>query len=388
MNIIIDKAKAKDNVINIVAGTNKNTSVNKNITTDVNKNITTDVNKNITTGVNKNITTDVNKNITTGVNKNITTGVNKNITTGVNKNITTGNTNTNNRPIYPDWVLKCKETNREIRYLQGKYYLYQITSKYNPEKKRAQKITIAYLGRITENGLIPKGDKQNKTKKLLLNNNINYNVNVNTNNTNNTNNNNNTNNTNNSNNNNNIGIIVNNNANINSNSGITTKEYGVTKFITNNMKDVIERLSKYFPEFYKEIIVIALFRLLHQSPLKNMNIHFESSFLSELYSNISLHPDRVSSLLNYLGRNRELIVNFCREDVRDNEYILFDITNIHSNSKTITDAKIGYNSKRDFNPQINLMMIFSQSMKEPIFYSILKIILHQENHLCKNILGV
>lgn len=53
---------------------------------------------------------------------------------------------------YPDWVLKYKEHNKEIRYLNGKYYLYKVhTSRIDGKVK---KYTDAYLGRITENGLI------------------------------------------------------------------------------------------------------------------------------------------------------------------------------------------------------------------------------------------
>jgi hypothetical protein len=34
-----------------------------------------------------------------------------------------------------------------------KYYLYRVTSKWNPEKKRAKLKTVEYLGRITPEGL-------------------------------------------------------------------------------------------------------------------------------------------------------------------------------------------------------------------------------------------
>lgn len=59
---------------------------------------------------------------------------------------------------YPMWVLKFKEHNKEIRLLQGKYYLYQVhTSRIDGKVK---KVTDKYLGRITEEGLIPPTKKQ------------------------------------------------------------------------------------------------------------------------------------------------------------------------------------------------------------------------------------
>jgi hypothetical protein len=42
---------------------------------------------------------------------------------------------------HPDWVLKHKVKNSEIRNFNGKYRLYAITSKWCPEKKRTKKVT-------------------------------------------------------------------------------------------------------------------------------------------------------------------------------------------------------------------------------------------------------
>lgn len=59
---------------------------------------------------------------------------------------------------HPDWVLKHKIPNSEIRCIRGKYYLYSITSKWCPEKKRTKKVTLKQIGVIDkEYGLIPTG---------------------------------------------------------------------------------------------------------------------------------------------------------------------------------------------------------------------------------------
>jgi len=59
---------------------------------------------------------------------------------------------------HPDWVLKHKMPNTEIRYIRGKYYLYSITSVWSPEKKRTKKKTLKQIGVIDrEFGLIPTG---------------------------------------------------------------------------------------------------------------------------------------------------------------------------------------------------------------------------------------
>lgn len=59
---------------------------------------------------------------------------------------------------HPDWVLKHKIPNSEIRCIRGKYYLYSITSVWCPEKKRTKKKTLKQIGVIDqEYGLIPTG---------------------------------------------------------------------------------------------------------------------------------------------------------------------------------------------------------------------------------------
>jgi predicted transposase YbfD/YdcC len=59
---------------------------------------------------------------------------------------------------HPNWVLKHKVPNSEIRCIRGKYYLYSITSKWCPEKRRTKKVTLKQIGVINkEYGLIPTG---------------------------------------------------------------------------------------------------------------------------------------------------------------------------------------------------------------------------------------
>ena len=59
---------------------------------------------------------------------------------------------------HPAWALKHKKSGTELRLIKGRYYLYEVSSKWNKEKKRAQKITGKILGGITEaKGFIPSG---------------------------------------------------------------------------------------------------------------------------------------------------------------------------------------------------------------------------------------
>ena len=69
---------------------------------------------------------------------------------------------------YPEWVEKYRQKGTNISCIRGKYYLYACTSKYDPVKKRAKKITGEYLGRITEDGLIPPKKKKDEIKEVTV----------------------------------------------------------------------------------------------------------------------------------------------------------------------------------------------------------------------------
>lgn len=51
---------------------------------------------------------------------------------------------------YPAWVLAHKKAGTEIKYINGKYYLYGVTSIYDKTLKKSKKKSLGILGRITE----------------------------------------------------------------------------------------------------------------------------------------------------------------------------------------------------------------------------------------------
>jgi transposase len=71
-----------------------------------------------------------------------------------------------------------------------------------------------------------------------------------------------------------------------------------------------------------------------------------------------------------LGASEDLITKFMNQYVNGIEYLLFDVTDIISKSKNLSMAEVGYNSKHSFDPQINLLYMFSQDQKTPVYYRI------------------
>ena len=224
------------------------------------------------------------------------------------------------KAIHPEWALKHKKPGTELRHMKGRYYLYEVSSKWNKEKKRAQKITGKILGRITENGFKPSGENVQplpQTKEVFV------------------------------------------------------KSSGLGPFVESVISDVLPALKKHFGDEAESIFCASLMRLAHQSPLKNMELHFGNDFLSEVFSNVSLSDKKMATLLRDIGGNREKINAFFKEFSKPGEHILMDMTAIHSQSKEMSLNLPGYNSSGNFDPQANLLLLFSQTLLEPIYYRLL-----------------
>jgi transposase len=225
--------------------------------------------------------------------------------------------------IHPIWATKYKRKGTELRFLNGKYYLYEVSSKWNPILKRSKKITGKLLGKITEkDGFI----ESNKNK--LRNQPINP-------------------------------------------TKIYTKEYGVTAFLTSNFSHYTQLLEKHFPQLWKSIIVLAFVRLLHQSPIKNVEFHYLSSYLSEIYPNLKLSPKELTGVLKEIGSQRLQIVDFFKEFVIENDNILFDGTDLISNSEKMGINKFSKTKNGTYDFIDNIMFVFSVALKQPVYYRIL-----------------
>jgi len=224
---------------------------------------------------------------------------------------------------FPQWVLKHKKKGTEIRLIKGHYYLYSITSKWNPQKKRAQKVTIGLLGKITKEDGFVESEKQKLKKQMIITENI------------------------------------------------PIKEYGISSLIINNFTYYIELLQKYLPNYWKFVLSLSYCRFAYQSPLKNCQYHFAKSYLSERYKNPGLSSGMISKKLRELGQNRHEIVDFCKEFRVKNDNILFDGTDMFSNSKKMSYPQMSKTKKGTFDYIANLMFIFSVKLKIPLYYRIL-----------------
>lgn len=220
---------------------------------------------------------------------------------------------------YPEWVEKHKKPGTNISCIRGKYYLYEVTSVWNKEKGRAQKKTGQYLGRITEEGLIPPKEKKKQAELTQP----------------------------------------------------AIREYGASSTLYAIGTDIYEHLKDSFPEDASTVFSLAILRIIENCPFKRTAFLYERSFLSEIIPGLQLSSASITGFLKDFGLKREQQVGFMKEYLTDSKYILFDGTNIISDSEGMDINRLGYNSHRQYDPQINLMYAFSTDEHRPGYYRVI-----------------
>ena len=219
----------------------------------------------------------------------------------------------------PKWVLKFKRKGTEIRLLNGRYYLYEISSAWDPEKGRAKKITGRFLGRITENGMVrPKHERFRESLK-----------------------------------------------------NVAVKEFGATAFLLESCKDLLDILKAEYPQEWRSMFAFAAFRLMHNSPIKNLASHYAASYLSESLGEIRISPKAMGPLLRDLGREREKTKRFLSRFVKGTRFAVIDTTHIFSLSEGIITAVTGHNSRGECLPQTRLLLIHSLDRRMPAYFRML-----------------
>jgi transposase len=225
--------------------------------------------------------------------------------------------------IHPKWATKHKRKGTELRLINGRYYLYEVSSKWDPVKKRPRKVTGKLLGRITKDLGFVESDKAKLRKRE---------------------------------------ITV---------SKLTIKEYGVAALIDSHFAEYKVLLEKYFPDHWQALIGLTYGRLVHHSPMKNMEYHYYHSYLSEQFSNLSLSPKTLTRLLREIGVQRQQITSFFKEFSKANDNILFDGTDLLSSSKKMDITKLGKSKKGTFDSLANIMFVFSVGLQIPVYYRIM-----------------
>ena len=225
---------------------------------------------------------------------------------------------------HPLWATKHRTSGTELRFINGRYYLYAYKTIYDPIDKRPKKLSGSIIGRIIEKEGLVKSDKSDLKRQLAEKN---------------------------------VSIRVG-----------QYREFGISQYLLNHMESLIIALKQNFEEDWKAIIMLAYCRLLYQSPIKRMPIHIHHSWLYEHWSLDVMSDKSISILLRKLGHQRNQIVKFMSRFISQGEYLLVDTTNISSKSEQLDFNQKGYNNKKNYDPQFNLMYLYNAMEAMPSFY--------------------
>ena len=218
---------------------------------------------------------------------------------------------------HPQWALKHKKKGTELRCIRGRYYLYEVSSKWDKEKKRARKITGKCLGSITPDGFTPSKSSA---------------------------------------------------ATVSDDFKPSVKNFGAYAFFKNEFQSWLEPLSDLFPKHWKQLFCLACIRLFHRAPVKRMPFVFENSYFSEEFSGLPFSDKTISKILNETGKNQFAVDKFLKSFIKSEHIALIDATAIFSQSKNIYEARLGYNNKKQWDPQINLLYLYDHKLAMPLYY--------------------
>lgn len=239
--------------------------------------------------------------------------------------------------IHPQWALAQKKPGTELRCIRGKYYLYECSSFYDKELKKTRKKTGKYLGMVTEeNGLVPPRRRQVEVENEDVRAEVEK------------------------------GLIA-----VPAPKVGQVKEYGLSTFISEHCRTLIENLKQAMPGMWNRVAAMAYCRLRNQSPLKYIQEDFSDSFLSQTLGTAGLSARTLTDFMKELGKNRDGILAFMRKYAGAGGNILFDGTDILSSSARMDFPRMSKTKLGGFAEAVNVMMAFSTSRMLPVYYRLL-----------------
>lgn len=216
----------------------------------------------------------------------------------------------------PDWVLKHKRKGLAIEKRGNSYYASRVTSIWNPKKKRAQKKTLEYLGKITPEGILPP-----KGKRELE-----------------------------------IGGVL---------------DAGNFIYLENFARHLSGPLSEYFPSDWQSIIAAAAIRLCYRETFGRMRVRYETSFAKRLWPEASLSKNSLSELLSRLGQQWPAQRDFFAQMTSGEKHMAIDLSHIFSDSQNIPWIEYGHNGDDVWKPQVGIMLMWGTTIQRPGFLKLL-----------------
>jgi len=215
-----------------------------------------------------------------------------------------------------DWLHEQRELGEkclEIKYINGKPYVYRSTSKYDKVTKSPKKVS-SYVGRLIEHaGLVIKGEKHNP-----------------------------------------IPLKVN-----------SVTEYGNSLLLHHEFEGIVHLLKVAFPEDWQEIVAMVITRVEGYCPLKRVKDKWEKlSNILKIHPNCD--PKNLGKILYRIGQNRYGQDHIFSNLVDNEDKLIYDLSYVFSDSDNLPIAEKGYNGKRNFLPQVNIALFSGVDSHLPV----------------------
>lgn len=212
-----------------------------------------------------------------------------------------------------EWLKKQRELGTkclEIKYIQGKPYVYHSTSEYNRETKKTKKVSN-YIGRLTpDRGILTKGSFRQSQDP---------------------------------------------NATLSLSRPRSAVEYGNTKILTHEFQELIPVLTESFPDHWQEIIALVFTRISGYLPLKRVKSSWEK--LDNPYRiSPDCSPKNLSATLRDIGNDiigQDLVFKYLRQG---NRHLIYDLSFVFSLSDNLSLAEWGHNANEISLPQVNIAL--------------------------------
>lgn len=194
----------------------------------------------------------------------------------------------------------------EAKELNGNYYLYHSTSRYDRTTHGARKVS-EYIGRITEKGVI---EAHHYSR--------------------------------------------------------TVYEYGNSQFVHSLSGNILTALRKHFPDRWESLYALSVVRLIDPVPLKSVKERWEKLYLSTVMQ-AHLSPNTLTDLLKETGSDMGSQYDLFSDLMRSSDKLAFDLSSIFSRSENINMAQKGHNADHEYIQQINMAMVFDLDQYKPVF---------------------
>lgn len=235
----------------------------------------------------------------------------------------------------PDWAVKHRRPGTELRRATDTLYkLYECSSVYDKEKKRARKITGKYLGSITREGGFKESRKRIMERELES-------------------------------------LKDGEACHAPAPKVGEVKEYALSHYILTRQEGCIGSLKEFFPGEWRRILALAYCRLAHQSPMRRVQADFSDSWLSMKVGAAGLSANALTAFMRSLGGRRDRMTAFMRSCIGPGENLIFDGTDLLSASRRMGCPQLTKTKKGAFDTAVNIMWIFNCARHLPVYFRLL-----------------